>query len=1559
MVKLLQQTACFLLLVILCQCMVGARYAMDKKTTKYPNPNGKGMICEDVDIRNDVNAFAELENCTVIEGNLKILLIEGASHQQYENLYFPDLVEITEFFLLYRVYGLKSLRRIFPNLSIIRGHKLFFNFALVVFELMDLEELGLIGLTTIERGAVRFEKNPMLCYIDTIDWTKIAVGVQGMSEHYFKRNRIAKECVDVCPSNCTSTAVVTASGEVTKEVKNRCWTKSHCQKILSCDRGDCLSGICDKGICCHPNCLGGCTGPTDYDCKVCKNVVSMINGKTICQKQCLPGTYTLRKRRCLLEHECTDVIKYKLVQSEQREHPGECVDKCLAGYLESKDGMTCVKCVDKCPKSCNGKKLETVAQSQELFGCTKIVNHLEIRIRKGSNVAQELEKNLGQIEEVQGYVWIHNSNILLSLGFFKNLRMIRGQSSNAANSFALLVHDNMNLQELFPENVMNNLEIENGKMIFHYNRKLCYNKIKTFEEKVKMPNKSQNDISDSTNGDQMPCTVETLNLTVVKIAARIAFLRWDNFKTSDARQLLSYVINWKEAPFKNLSIYEGRDVCDDDVWNTKDILNKMGRDEDHVTSLLLNLKPWTQYAVYVQTYTTSSAKFGAISKIVYFTTLPYYPTIPDKLRVKALAPGTLKIMWNPPSNPHGNVTHYEVYWRKRPLVHEKFNERDYCSEPLDTLIEQSEDLYDEQDELDTGRDQLGREISNKTLQGECACPKSNEEEEVERKEREMQIAFENFLHNYVYLKRTDYGPPKPMPDLPTDLPTSMDSKKAERLFKKNRKFKNFNITRPTRLPKNQNPKFARQRAKRYSREASMQYNSSVPGHLKFNLNDSLENDTDEANETEKDLPFNKVIVQTPVQKNDMSYIISNLGHFQDYRIEVIACQERDPRDPARIKLCSIRAISLARTLPDKKADNIDVNSIKIYKMTNNTGEVIVNWDEPKKPNGLILSYDIQYSKVIKDVKPNTLCVPHLKYKKIHGYKLQKLEPGNYSVQIRATSLAFTTNYTEPKYFFVSAPATESEWPPETIIAVTVSGVLLLILIVVIGVWLIARSRFKKIPDRPDFTSINPDYEHYNPDEWEVERDKIQLIRELGQGSFGMVYEGVARDLYGKGGEIKVAVKTVNEHATYRERMEFLSEASRMKAFACNHVVRLLGVVSDGQPALLIMELMEKGDLKNFLRMHRPVEEDIDSTFAGIKENISRTPPTIKRIIQMAGEIADGMAYLADKKFVHRDLAARNCMVAEDLTVKIADFGMTRDIYETDYYRKGGKALLPVRWMAPESLKDGIFTSLSDVWSYGVVLWEMATLAAQPYQGLSNEEVLRYVLNGRVMEKPEDCPDRLFELMQKCWRYRPKQRPTFKEILEELVPELDPSFAHKSYFFSDENKQDSLEYIEEGDEDVDESKTPFIQDEDECDMKGAEGGVDLHELQDQELDDDIDIGVDYYPPDYQEAQHSNQNGELFPELRIDKVNNVLYSRSQADKLMLNGTEPCDCILTQENNPDLLPDHQFSSCSNPYSAIGSSDDSKDSSKSSSSSYAQMNGVHIANGHIAMHHLKTTKC
>lgn len=164
----------------------------------------------------------------------------------------------------------------------------------------------------------------------------------------------------------------------------------------------------------------------------------------------------------------------------------------------------------------------------------------------------------------------------------------------------------------------------------------------------------------------------------------------------------------------------------------------------------------------------------------------------------------------------------------------------------------------------------------------------------------------------------------------------------------------------------------------------------------------------------------------------------------------------------------------------------------------------------------------------------------------------------------------------------------------------------------------------------------------------------------------MVYEGLIKDFLRPGEDARCAIKTVNENATDKERVSFLNEASVMKQFDTHHVVRLLGVVSQGQPTLVVMELMANGDLKSYLRSHRPEYEQISTQFNTGDQ--PPQPPTLRRILQMAIEIADGMAYLSAKKFVHRDLAARNCMVAEDMTVKIGDFGMTRDIYETDYYR---------------------------------------------------------------------------------------------------------------------------------------------------------------------------------------------------------------------------------------------------------------------------------------------------
>ncbi|KAH1019476.1 hypothetical protein HUJ04_009290 [Dendroctonus ponderosae] len=297
-------------------------------------------------------------------------------------------------------------------------------------------------------------------------------------------------------------------------------------------------------------------------------------------------------------------------------------------------------------------------------------------------------------------------------------------------------------------------------------------------------------------------------------------------------------------------------------------------------------------------------------------------------------------------------------------------------------------------------------------------------------------------------------------------------------------------------------------------------------------------------------------------------------------------------------------------------------------------------------------------------------------------------------------------------------------------------------------------------------NINPEYTTlaYRADEWEIDRDDIELGELIGQGAFGRVFFGriMSKDL-------NCAVKTINEEASDLDRMTFLDEASTMKGFTQGpHVVKLMGVVSQGQPPYVLMELMERGDLKRYLLRLRDSSQTLTSN----------------EIYRMAIEIADGLAYLKSRKYVHRDLAVRNCMINNNKTVKIGDFGMTRDIYQSDYYKKGSRnVLLPVRWMAPESIADGVNTYDTDIWSYGIVLWEIVTLAAQPYHGMSNEEVINFVLSKGVLTRPEECPNLLWELMERCWEWLPKQRPTCCEIIEMLEGCAGVDFGSISFFHS--------------------------------------------------------------------------------------------------------------------------------------------------------------------------------
>ncbi|XP_053330986.1 insulin receptor-related protein [Spea bombifrons] len=1275
-------------------------------------------FCGSMDIRNDVSQFQKLENCTVIQGNLQILLMFSTKPEDFRGLSFPRLTMITEYLLLFRVYGLESLRELFPNLSVIRGTDLFFHYSLVIYEMPNLRDVGLHSLTNILRGVVRIERNQELCHIHTIDWALLSDSVES---HYIVGNKPVEECADVCPGilDMEESCVKTHINGVTEP---RCWTSSNCQKVCDCPTNIACTS---NGGCCHRECLGGCSRQGDNRaCVACLNFY--FNGQ--CLPSCPPETYEYAGWRCVTTEYCASLRKVSENARESSKfviYKNRCQSECPSGYTRNESSIVCHKCEGLCPKVCKVgiKPIDSIQTAKELTGCTYIEGSLILNIRKGINIDAELQESLGLIETITGFLKIKHSFALVSLSFFKNLKLIRGDSMVDGN-YTLYVLDNQNLQQLW-EPSRENLSIPVGKLYFAFNPKLCLSEISHIEEITGTKGRQNKaDINPRTNGDRASCKTHTLHFISNSTESDRIVLRWERYQPPDYRDLLSFIVYYKESPFQNITEYLGQDACGANSWNVLDVELPLNKDQEPSVSLT-NLKPWTQYAIYVRAITLSTAEdgqnYGAQSDVVYVRTKPAAPTVPQDVIVMSNSSSQLIVRWKPPTQRNGNITYYLVLWQQM-MEDQELYINDYCTKGLKLPTSTADTRFDNDDN--------SNQDANQDFEDKCCPCQKNGGQLLEGEEGSFQKKFENFLRNTIFIPR----PP-------------------------------WKVT----LINKRSPK----RRRDVSGLASdVLGNITIPeGTVSHTINNTLGDMK----------PYKDKIFRDRM-------VISSLKHFTEYRIDIHACNHA-----ADVVGCSAATFVYARTMPDPQADNIAGN---ITWKPIGKNAILMNWEEPPKPNGLILKYEIKYKRDNEDEPSTVVCVSRQRFQKYKGAHLTLLQPGNYSARIRATSLSGNGSWT-PTVFFVPGPEEQSE---DLYLLLKVMPIILLLIIALLAVFIFFYNKKGSSDGYPSgtlYASVNPEYlsatDMYVADEWEFPREKISIIKELGQGSFGMVYEGVAKEIVKNEPVTKVALKTVNELASMRERIEFLSEASVMKAFLCHHVVRLLGVVSQGQPAIVIMELMTRGDLKSYLRSLR--SED---------ENRHRgSQPSLKQMIQMAGEIADGMAYLNAKKFVHRDLAARNCMVSEDLTVKIGDFGMTRDIYETDYYRKGGKSLLPVRWMSPESLKDGIFTPHSDVWSFGVVLWEIATLAEQPYQGMANEQVLHFVIDNGTLEKPENCPDRLHELMTWCWQKNPKHRPSFIHILESIKDDLNSTFKKVSFYYSQDHKY--RESSEASDTEVDQSQ----------------------------------------------------------------------------------------------------------------------------------------------------------
>ncbi|XP_021694775.1 ephrin type-B receptor 5 isoform X7 [Aedes aegypti] len=450
-----------------------------------------------------------------------------------------------------------------------------------------------------------------------------------------------------------------------------------------------------------------------------------------------------------------------------------------------------------------------------------------------------------------------------------------------------------------------------------------------------------------------------------------------------------------------------------------------------------------------------------------------------------------------------------------------------------------------------------------------------------------------------------------------------------------------------------------------------------------------------------------------------------------------------------------------------------VFNVKVISITNK--EVDLVWDKPMHSDSPIEYYEVRWFPK-SEVDAMNKSVLSTKESKIHIGDLQ--ENTEYGFQVRCKTLNGWGTFSNIMYAQTHqsvSPVYDDSFQMRIVAGSTVAVVFILVLVIVVTVLFlrskshddIDKKNSNHLPLPLDYASnevttplFGSSRSYVDPHTYE---DPNQAIREfareidasyitieaiIGGGEFGDVCRGRLKIPPNFVQEIDVAIKTLKPGSSEKARCDFLTEASIMGQFDHPNVIYLQGVVTRSNPVMIITEYMENGSLDTFLRAN-------DGKFQTLQ------------LIGMLRGIAAGMSYLSDMNYVHRDLAARNVLVNSSLVCKIADFGLSREIENASdaYTTRGGK--IPVRWTAPEAIAFRKFTSASDVWSYGVVLWEVMSYGERPYWNWSNQDVIKSIEKGYRLPAPMDCPEALYQLMLDCWQKQRTHRPTFASITQTL------------------------------------------------------------------------------------------------------------------------------------------------------------------------------------------------
>ncbi|KAL0963558.1 hypothetical protein UPYG_G00307960 [Umbra pygmaea] len=436
----------------------------------------------------------------------------------------------------------------------------------------------------------------------------------------------------------------------------------------------------------------------------------------------------------------------------------------------------------------------------------------------------------------------------------------------------------------------------------------------------------------------------------------------------------------------------------------------------------------------------------------------------------------------------------------------------------------------------------------------------------------------------------------------------------------------------------------------------------------------------------------------------------------------------------------------------------------IRKERTSRNSISLSWLEPERPNGIILDYEVKYYEKQEQETSYTILRSKGCNVTLSGLKADT----SYLLQIRARTAAGYGASSKSYEFETSPDAFSISSESSQVVLIAISAAVAIILLTVLLYVVIGRFcgyNKSKHPDekRLQFgnghlrlpgirTYIDP-HTYEDPSQAvhefakELDASCIAIDKVVGAGEFGEVCSGRLRLPSKK--EICVAIKTLKAGYSDKQRRDFLSEASIMGQFDHPNIIRLEGVVTRSKPVMIVTEYMENGSLDSFLRKH-------DAQFTGIQ------------LVGMLRGIASGMKYLSDMGYVHRDLAARNILVNSNLVCKVSDFGLSRvleDDPEAAYTTRGGK--IPIRWTAPEAIAYRKFTSASDAWSYGIVLWEVMSYGERPYWEMSNQDVIKAVDEGYRLPPPMDCPAALYQLMLDCWQKERNNRPKFEQIVSIL------------------------------------------------------------------------------------------------------------------------------------------------------------------------------------------------